>query len=976
MAEVANLELQITGKDSASAALQSVAQSLSVVSAQISQLAVSGAGGDQALQGISSSAQSANSGLSSVAQGASSASSGLDDVSGSADDAGTGMGAAGQSASTASSGIVALGTATDVASQGLASASVAARSFGADISPITSIGGEVVGVLGTLGSGLGAVAAAAGVAAIAIVGVGAALIGSVLSSTAAWGDQLNDLADISGIDENSLAGLQIRLEEVGGSINDAASASQFLSRQLESLATGAINDAASAAQQSTQDIQQVADLNESAARRISDANEATADSVSQSQERLAQAYQDTQDKIQTATEREVQNLDDLATAHEANVQKIKDDIQSLSDDYATSEQERSANLKQSLTDRAQSEADSLNNMGFNHTETLNRLNRQLSQAKTAAARADVQFSIQQENDKYTRSVAMEKTRNDQQDARDQKRYKDAETKAKAQYDKQLAALQKRLDDEDVKYQAQVTKEQARYDAQLASLNKAYADQEKATAEHIARTEAANAKSVARIAADNAASISKATTTKAGGGSTTKSDFEVELEKVLTAAGLTAEQVKAKMASITSGEATVGDILPDIADGFKAEADAAEKAGTKVNLAGQMFKLFGRGASADWLAVLEQGGDGFRNDAALAEEFGVSLDKTQKKELADYIKAMADLKAAFHGLEVTIGVELMPTITEWAKQLTAWVKEHKPEIIAFFDDLGKKAQAVTAWFKQHWPEIQLVLDTAWKLMKPQLDALKQTFDVIVLALDILSGDWDKVIPDLKTVWDDFWNPTKQAFEDMIAVPQRISDAFTNIDFSGVLSGLGNGLTAGWNDLVGEDGSLTRLTGIPSDIVDAFTSFDWGDIAGAIESPFSDAWDWVQKVDWVGLGKEIIGDIVKGIGSAPISIGKAITDKIPKGNPLNLIPGRAGGGPVNAGDPYWVGEKGVPELFVPNSSGTIIPSSSIRSGTAAAAGGNIIINMPNARLSERDKQRARTVAFSLAHALKSQQGMAVL
>lgn len=37
----------------------------------------------------------------------------------------------------------------------------------------------------------------------------------------------------------------------------------------------------------------------------------------------------------------------------------------------------------------------------------------------------------------------------------------------------------------------------------------------------------------------------------------------------------------------------------------------------------------------------------------------------------------------------------------------------------------------------------------------------------------------------------------------------------------------------------------------------------------------------------------------------------------------IPGRAGGGDINAGMPYWVGERG-PELVVPRNNGTVIPS----------------------------------------------------
>jgi phage-related minor tail protein len=38
---------------------------------------------------------------------------------------------------------------------------------------------------------------------------------------------------------------------------------------------------------------------------------------------------------------------------------------------------------------------------------------------------------------------------------------------------------------------------------------------------------------------------------------------------------------------------------------------------------------------------------------------------------------------------------------------------------------------------------------------------------------------------------------------------------------------------------------------------------------------------------------------------------------------LFPGRAAGGPVSAGAPYMVGENG-PELFVPRTSGAILPN----------------------------------------------------
>lgn len=55
---------------------------------------------------------------------------------------------------------------------------------------------------------------------------------------------------------------------------------------------------------------------------------------------------------------------------------------------------------------------------------------------------------------------------------------------------------------------------------------------------------------------------------------------------------------------------------------------------------------------------------------------------------------------------------------------------------------------------------------------------------------------------------------------------------------------------------------------------------------------------------------------------------------------LLPGRAAGGPVSAGQPYVVGERG-PELFLPSVSGTIIPN-----GVRPRGGGGIVVSITSA------------------------------
>lgn len=54
------------------------------------------------------------------------------------------------------------------------------------------------------------------------------------------------------------------------------------------------------------------------------------------------------------------------------------------------------------------------------------------------------------------------------------------------------------------------------------------------------------------------------------------------------------------------------------------------------------------------------------------------------------------------------------------------------------------------------------------------------------------------------------------------------------------------------------------------------------------------------------------------------------------------GRASGGPVSAGRPYWVGEAGRPELFVPSTSGRIVPESQAPGGHSGSGGQTFNIN----------------------------------
>ena len=119
--------------------------------------------------------------------------------------------------------------------------------------------------------------------------------------------------------------------------------------------------------------------------------------------------------------------------------------------------------------------------------------------------------------------------------------------------------------------------------------------------------------------------------------------------------------------------------------------------------------------------------------------------------------------------------------------------------------------------------------------------------------------------------------------------------------------------------------------------------------------------------IEIGRNFTQGVLNGIGD----LAGAIAGKVAGagGGALGKVTGifRAHGGPVSAGQPYIVGERG-PELFMPNSSGSIVPN-----GRFAAGGLNLSITGPvtvNNHGQTRDaKHTLADVAFAIAAELRA-------
>lgn len=90
--------------------------------------------------------------------------------------------------------------------------------------------------------------------------------------------------------------------------------------------------------------------------------------------------------------------------------------------------------------------------------------------------------------------------------------------------------------------------------------------------------------------------------------------------------------------------------------------------------------------------------------------------------------------------------------------------------------------------------------------------------------------------------------------------------------------------------------------------------WGDLVTGIIQ------DITNELIRSAIIRPFVGMVMVSSYFSPNQAVPGVEGGVPK--TASYVPGRASGGPVSAGDMYWVGERG-PELFVPGNSGSIVP-----------------------------------------------------
>lgn len=282
--------------------------------------------------------------------------------------------------------------------------------------------------------------------------------------------------------------------------------------------------------------------------------------------------------------------------------------------------------------------------------------------------------------------------------------------------------------------------------------------------------------------------------------------------------------------------------------------------------------------AGGVAKLMSGGDFSAGGIAAA----FSLTPEQSQSLSNF---MTTFKAGAEGVQAALapvweGIKNAPVSTLQVLQgVLAWMADHTSLVSAMASALATVVTVMTAIRIGviAWTAVQTVLN---------LVLAANPIGLIIVAIGALVGGLIVAYQKSETfrgIVDFLWTSLKQVWGVIVDVAKVVWDLFLKF------TPLGQVITTVKNNWDTINGVIQKFVGY-----------------------LKDAWDMAKKVI----------DVVSGIGASGGGIGDVLNMA---GQALGF---RAEGGPVQAGQPYIVGERG-PELMVPRASGTVISNEALSS-----------------------------------------------
>ena len=396
-------------------------------------------------------------------------------------------------------------------------------------------------------------------------------------------------------------------------------------------------------------------------------------------------------------------------------------------------------------------------------------------------------------------------------------------------------------------------------------------------------------------------------------------------------------------------------------------------------AAMAMQLFGSRVGTQLLPMIKGGEEAFHALGARAEELGLHTDESAARA-AEFTDTMNELKHAFQGVMITIGEfvaeTLIPMIEGMISAVIAvndWAKENEAlasvltkvvggvgALLLAFGLIVKVAAPIVAVVKAvgivfgvaagilSGPVIAAILAVVataaliyafWDEIKYAFEFYSDAVVAIVTAWwEMLTATWSAGISvvsavvsawweGMKAVWGGaadvitsitsaWWGAVTAAFQAGAAAVSAVWDAVVSVTMAAV-----EGVVAGFGYLW--DGAVAAFDGLRNFVADV-----WSEITGIITG----AWDAIS-----GVVTNIIDAIGSAIQAAAGLIGISAGVGAGGGAPPTA---KASGGPVKAGQPTLVGERGR-EMFVPRVDGRILTHT--QTAGAMGGGGDMTINM---------------------------------
>lgn len=130
------------------------------------------------------------------------------------------------------------------------------------------------------------------------------------------------------------------------------------------------------------------------------------------------------------------------------------------------------------------------------------------------------------------------------------------------------------------------------------------------------------------------------------------------------------------------------VLGNVADYYNSNASASDKAYVAAT-------VFGRGY-AQLIPILKLGASGIADAEQAAKDFGLVLTAQNAEDLAKYREAVREAGDAVSGLELQLGLMVIPDLTSALKAASDWARNHRGDIEGFFRGALDTAKTVVGF----------------------------------------------------------------------------------------------------------------------------------------------------------------------------------------------------------------------------------------------------------------------------------------